>query len=53
MRWRVAGGGGGDASSCLLLLALAVAESDGGNERVVDREERVLSIIDANVLSSA
>jgi hypothetical protein len=51
MRWRVAGGGGGDASSCLLLLALAVAGSDGGNERVVEREERVLSMIDANVLS--
>lgn len=57
MRWRVAGGG--DASSCLLLLgaelawALAVAELDGGNERVVDTEERELSIIDANALSCA
>jgi hypothetical protein len=57
MRWRVAGGG--DASSCLLLLgaelawALAVAKLDGGNERVVDTEERELSIIEANALSCA
>jgi hypothetical protein len=55
MRWRVAGGG--DASSCLLLLgaelawALAVAELDEGNERVVDTEERELSMIEANALS--
>jgi hypothetical protein len=41
----------------LLLLALALAEAemdvDVGNERVVDSEERLLSIIEANALSCA
>jgi hypothetical protein len=41
----------------LLLLALALAEAemgvDVGNERVVDSEERELSIIEANALSCA
>lgn len=36
-----------------LALALVVAEVDGGNERVVDTEERELSMIDANALSCA